>query len=86
MSFYTYILKSELNGRYYIGCCSDVAVRLIRHNQGATPSTKPYRPWSIVWTEKFDSKSEAIIREQMIKRMKSRAYIESLIREGGSAG
>ncbi|MDY0255099.1 MAG: GIY-YIG nuclease family protein [Tenuifilaceae bacterium] len=82
MCYFTYILESELNGRYYVGSCEDVAARLKRHNEGATPSTKPYRPWRVVWTQQLDSRAEALKREREIKRMKSRLYIERLIAGG----
>ena len=83
MPYFTYILESQMNGRYYVGSCEDVAVRLKRHNDGATPSTKPYRPWCVVWVEQHTSKTDALKREREIKRMKSRQYIERLITGNG---
>jgi len=77
--FYTYILQSELNGRFYIGYCSDLEARLLKHNTGATPSTKPYRPWKMIYFEEYSTKKEAMDRESEIKSMKSRIYIENLI-------
>ena len=82
MHFYTYIIYSSKSDRYYIGSSSDPKSRLERHNAGVTKSTKPYRPWKIVYTEEFKSKTEALKRENEIKRMKSRQYLEKLI--GGS--
>ncbi len=79
MKYYVYILQSDLNGRYYVGSCIDIDQRLNRHNAGATPSTKPYRPWVVVYTEEFSTKCEAIKRELQIKRKKSRRYIEWLL-------
>ena len=51
--FYVYILRSKQNGRYYIGYSKDVEDRLARHNAGHTQSTKPYRPWELVYTEEY---------------------------------
>jgi putative endonuclease len=59
MAHYLYILYSELSDRYYIGSCSDLKERLKRHNAGATPSTKPFRPWIIVYSESFETVTEA---------------------------
>jgi putative endonuclease len=78
---YVYILFSETRKRYYIGSCSDVEERLRRHNAGATPSTKSGRPWKIVYCEKHPSKSDALKRENYLKSMKSRIYLEGLIHE-----
>ena len=77
--YYVYILQSEKSGKYYTGYCADIEVRLIRHNSGATPSTKSGIPWKLVYFENFSEKSEAIKRENEIKSKKSRKYIENLI-------
>ncbi len=77
--FYTYILYSEKFDRYYVGHCEDIEKRLSRHNNKGVPSTKPYVPWKMVYSEKYHSRSEAAVREQQIKNKKSRKYIEYLI-------
>jgi len=79
MTHFVYILYSHSIDRHYIGSCSDIELRLSRHNAGATISTKSGRPWKVVYSEKFNSKTEAIKREIYLKRMKSRVFIESLI-------
>jgi putative endonuclease len=79
MLYYVYILYSESRDRYYIGSCANVEERLARHNGGSTPSTKPGRPWKIVYTEAHTSKTEALKRENYLKRMKSRLLLEELI-------
>jgi putative endonuclease len=81
MAHYVYILYSNIKDRYYTGSTSDIEQRLKRHNAGATPSTRTGRPWSVVYTKQFDSKTEALKFENYIKRMKSRKFIESLIQK-----
>ncbi len=81
MAHFVYILHSESIDKYYIGSCSNIDERLVRHNAGATISTKSGRPWKLMYHEKLCSKSEAIKRENYLKRMKSRIYIESLIKK-----
>jgi putative endonuclease len=80
MPYYVYILHSHKTNHYYIGSAADPNERTIRHNAGATPSTKPGRPWEIVYTESFPSKTEALKREMHLKRMKSSIYLENLIK------
>jgi putative endonuclease len=65
----------------FSGSSSNPEERLVRHNAGATPSTKFHRPWKIVYTESHSSKTEALKRENYLKRMKSRIYLEELIRQ-----
>ena len=79
MSYFVYILYSYTINRYYTGSTADPEERLLRHNAGATPSTKPGRPWKIVYTECLESKTEAIKRELYFKKMKSRIFLENLI-------
>ena len=81
MSYFIYILRSSKSYHYYIGSAADPDERLVRHNAGATPSTKIGRPWKIVYTEIFPTKTDAFKREIYLKRMKSKTYLENLIRE-----
>ena len=78
-NYFLYIIYSEKLDRYYTGSSSDPDKRLIRHNAGATKSTKSGRPWKLVYKEVYNSRSEAIKRENYIKRMKSKAFISDLI-------
>jgi putative endonuclease len=89
MPHFVYILYSETIDKYYFGSCSNIEERLLRHNAGATISTKPGRPWKVVYQEEFNSKTEVIKREIYLKRMKSRVFIELLIdknKDGSSPG
>ena len=83
MAYYVYILESECDNSYYIGYTEDLQLRLQRHNDGWSRSTKAKRPWKIVYYEKYQSKTEALRREREIKSKKSRRYIKQLIHAGG---
>jgi putative endonuclease len=65
-----YLLKSQKNGQYYIGQCRDIADRIKRHNRGASLSTKSGLPWTVVYTEEFATRGEAVRREQFLKSPK----------------
>ena len=62
--FRAYVLRSLRTGRLYKGSCEDLDVRLHKHNAGRVRSTKPYRPWQLVYSESFATRSEAFRREQ----------------------
>ena len=85
MIYYVYILKSCVRDRFYIGCTEDLEKRVLAHNSGGTRSTKPYRPWKLVYSEKFFDKREAYKREWYLKHPVG--YLEKLkiIKEGGFA-
>jgi putative endonuclease len=79
MKYTIYILYSQSKDRYYTGYTTNPDERLLEHNNGATPSTRPGIPWIMVYKEECDDKTGAIRRETTIKKMKSRKYIERLI-------
>ena len=65
--YYTYILKSKTTNRHYIGSTEDLSERLIIHNKGKVRSTKSSIPWEIIYSETFETRSEAFKREQFFK-------------------
>ena len=75
--FYIYILKSKIKDWYYVGMTDSTVKRLLQHNAGKTRSTKPFRPFDIIYTENFDSKIECRKRELSIKN--NHALKKSLI-------
>jgi len=81
---FTYIIYSKSKDHYYIGSCRDIIQRLKRHNGGATSSTKPGRPWIVVWSISFITKTQALKQENYLKRMKSRVFLEKLISDSKS--
>ncbi|MDI9257822.1 GIY-YIG nuclease family protein [Flavobacterium sedimenticola] len=79
MEYYVYILKSEIDGRLYKGHTSNIEKRVEEHNFGMTKSTKGYRPWSLVYFEKFQTRDEAIEREKYYKTGIGREFIKNLL-------
>lgn len=77
--FYVYILKSDLNNKYYVGCTGDIVKRLSEHNKGKSSHTKHGIPWEIVYREIYSELGEARKRERQIKNWKRRSMIEKLI-------
>ena len=75
---YTYILFSDKLNKYYVGACTDIERRLYEHNIGHSKFTSSGVPWILKHTEYFETLQEAKKRELIIKKMKSRKYIESL--------
>ncbi len=83
MSHFVYILYSEKIDRYYIGYTSDVQKRLLFHNSDKNKIwSKRGRPWKLMITIPYEDKSSALKAEKQIKRMKSKKYIEDVIKNG----
>lgn len=68
MDYYLYILYSTQFNRHYIGTSDNPADRLIAHNAGKVFSTKPYRPYNLIHTEKYPDKTLARKREIFLKK------------------
>ena len=44
--WFVYRITSEKKKYHYLGITRDIKKRLVKHNQGATKSTRPYRPFN----------------------------------------
>ncbi|MFK5857089.1 MAG: GIY-YIG nuclease family protein [Bacteroidota bacterium] len=77
--FFVYVLKSNIDNRLYKGLTTNLERRLKEHNSGKTKSTKPYRPWLLVYHEKFDSFEKARNRELYFKSGFGREYLKALL-------
>lgn len=74
--FYVYILKSEVDSRFYKGLTSNLERRIKEHNFGKNKSTKAYLPWRLVYFEEFDNRIDARKREKYFKSGQGRDYIK----------
>jgi len=75
--YYVYVLQSDKTGRRYTGSCDDLEDRLYRHNSGYSKATKHGVPWRLIFTEEFDSRSEAVQREIFLKTGVGRQELET---------
>jgi len=74
-----YILQSQKNNKYYIGQTSNIDDRLKYHNNGLVKSTKNFRPWNLIHSENFETRSEACKRELEIKNYKGGILFKKLL-------
>ncbi|MFI5219066.1 MAG: GIY-YIG nuclease family protein [Bacteroidia bacterium] len=65
--YYTYVLRSEKDGRFYVGMTGNIERRINEHNRGKVFSTKGYLPWKLIKTEEFSSRREAREKEKYLK-------------------
>ena len=78
--FTVYVIHSPTYDKIYIGYTSDLRNRLISHNElGDKGWTIKYRPWELLHTEDFSTKSEALKREKQLKSSRGRHFIRTEI-------
>ena len=76
--FTVYSLKSEKDGRIYVGFTEDLTRRLKEHNSGKTRSTKGWVPWKVIYTEAVDSREKARAKEIYLKSGIGKEFLKSL--------
>ncbi|HKK75313.1 MAG TPA: GIY-YIG nuclease family protein [Saprospiraceae bacterium] len=75
--YFTYVLYSEAHDKIYIGHTQDVDQRMKSHNETGDGYTKRYRPWRLVYSERFSTRAAAMRREKALKGGKGRAWIRA---------
>jgi len=81
MFFYTYVLLSKLDNKFYIGYTpNDVFYRFSKHTDGLVESTKHRRPLELIYYEAFLNELDAIRREKYFKTSKGRTTLKYMIR------
>lgn len=83
--WYVYIIQSIRFSRRYIGITSNYRNRINHHNRGSVPSTKPYRPYELLYLEAYVNKQVACKREKQLKSYKGGDVLKQLLKswDGG---
>lgn len=79
--FYVYILISQKDHDLYIGFTSDLRKRFEEHQNGASLSTAPRRPFKIIFYEAYKNKHDALRREKYFKTRKGKTTLRSMLKE-----
>ena len=74
-----YVLLSLKDNKHYIGSTGNLEKRLNYHFKGCSKATKNRLPLKLIYTEQFDTKRAALLREFKLKSYKSSKYIKLLI-------
>ncbi|MBT7007072.1 GIY-YIG nuclease family protein [Candidatus Falkowbacteria bacterium] len=76
MFYFTYVLKSLKDQKFYIGWTDNLTNRFEKHNKGLVNATKTRLSFKIVYYEVCLSKEGAIKREKQLKTGFGRAYLK----------
>ena len=79
-SYYVYVLKSGLDGKFYTGFTTDLNNRLAEHNNGKVSSTKKRIPLEIVYYEFCLCLDDAVHREKYLKTTYGKRFIKNRIK------
>ena len=81
MFFYVYVLQSKKSDTMYIGYTDNLIRRVKEHNLGLNPSTKPYKPWTLIYYEACRNELDAKRREKYLKTSQGGRLIRSRLKE-----
>ena len=77
--YYTYVLQSELDSKFYVGFTKDLKQRFDQHQNGLVDSTKDRRPLKLIYYEACLNQSDATKREKYFKTYHGRMFIKRRI-------
>ncbi len=76
--FTVYAIKSLTKNYIYVGLTNNLDRRLNEHNTGSNRTTKPYRPFVLIYTETFNSRTEARLKEKYFKSGVGKEFLRKL--------
>ena len=77
--FTVYAIKSITHNYIYVGMTSDLIKRLDWHNNGYEKTTKPYRPFELIFSEVLETRIEGREREKYFKSGIGKDFLRNLV-------
>ncbi len=77
---YVYVLRSQKDGKLYVGYTKNVQKRLEEHNSGQVRSTKERQPMELIYWEACINQQDATRREKYLKTTWGKRYIKGRVR------
>ena len=75
MFYYTYILQSLKDNKFYAGYTENLKLRFEEHKKGRVISTRDRRPLKLIYSEACLNKKDAMHREKYFKTYHGKMYI-----------
>jgi len=78
--YYTYILLSLKDNKFYTGTTNNLKKRFEEHNNGKVRSTASRRPFKVIYCEACICKEDAFRREIYLKSGKGKRYLRNRLK------
>jgi putative endonuclease len=79
--YYVYVLRSEKDGKFYVGYTNNVQKRLELHNSGQVESTMNRVPLELIYWEGCINQQDATKREKYLKSSWGKRYIKNRLEQ-----
>ncbi|MCK4789990.1 MAG: GIY-YIG nuclease family protein [Desulfobacteraceae bacterium] len=78
--YYTYVLQSEKDGKFYSGFTENLKLRFEQHKKGLVKSTRDRHPLKLVYYEACLDQTDATNREKYIKTYHGKMFIKNRLK------
>lgn len=78
--FYTYVLESSKDNKWYTGFSGNLKQRLEQHNNNEVCSTKTRGPFKLIYYESCICEYDAIKREKFLKSGPGKRYLKNRLK------
>ena len=78
--YYTYVLQSEKDDKFYVGFTKDIKLRFEKHYKGQVESTRDRRPLKLIYYEACLSQDDATKREKYLKTYHGKMFIKKRLK------
>ena len=78
--YYTYVLQSEKDDKFYVGFTKDLKLRFEKHLKGQVESTKDRRPFNLIYYEACLSQNDATKRERYLKTYLGKQFLHNRLK------
>lgn len=78
--YYTYVLLSKRDNRFYTGFTKDIELRFEQHQKGLVESTKNRRPLALIYYEACLCQQDATHREKYLKTHYGKMFLQNRLK------
>lgn len=78
--FYTYVLRSKKDGKWYTGSTNDLRKRFKEHNSNKVSSTNSRGPFELIYYEACRNQQDAFVREKYLKTGMGKRYLKNRLK------
>jgi len=78
--YYTYVLQSKKDDKFYVGFTKDLKLRFEQHSKGRVESTRDRGPLTLIYYEVCLNQDDATKREKYLKSYHGRMFLKNRLK------
>ena len=78
--YYSYVLQSEKDDKFYVGFTKDLKLRFEKHSKGQIKSTRDRRPLTMIYYEACLRQDDATKREKYLKTYHGKMFLKKRLK------